>query len=180
MNVARREGCFPIALCLCFYLRGVWLFGSQLVGCFGFVPVLPSEWWRHICAGRSGCSASIPAFMIARRCESRNTLYCTQTQKLMKLDCLPGQKFLNVYVSDCVCMHEWEERQETQGREGWQGGEVLLKASSRKRSSSGKKQKYDPKCRAFCMYIFLLPQLMFCPACTHTNACTHTLFSRVG
>lgn len=179
MNVARREGCFPIALCLCFYLRGVWLFGSQLVGCFGFVPVLPSEWWRHICAGRSGCSASIPAFMIARRCESRNTLYCTQTQKLMKLDCLPGQKFLNVYVSDCVCMHEWEERQETQGREGWQGGEVLLKASSRKRSSSGKK-KYDPKCRAFCMYIFLLPQLMFCPACTHTNACTHTLFSRVG
>lgn len=99
-TVQRREGCVPTALCLRFY--PLWRsFGSVAVGwvgCFGVVPPLPSHWWRHICAGRSGCSASIPAFMIARRCESRNTLYCTQTQKLMKLDCLPGRKFLNVCV----------------------------------------------------------------------------------
>ena len=31
MNSARREGCFPIALCLRFYLRGV-LFGCLAVG----------------------------------------------------------------------------------------------------------------------------------------------------
>ena len=43
-----------------------------------------------------------------------------------------------VCVCVCVCMHDWEERQETQGREEWWGG-VLLKASSRKRSSSEKK-----------------------------------------
>lgn len=164
---------------LCFYLRGVWLFGSQLVGCFGSVPVLPSHWWRHICAGRSGCSASIPAFMIARRCESRNTLYCTQTQKLMKLDCLPGHKFLNVYVSDCVCMHEWEERRETRGREGWQGGKVLLKASSRKRSSSGKKKnKVWPKVSGFLhvrFFSFTTAEFLSCVH-AHRHAHVHSVF----
>lgn len=33
-------------------------------------------------AGRSGCSASVPAFMIIRRCASKNTLY--PQQKLMQ------------------------------------------------------------------------------------------------
>lgn len=136
------------------------LFGCWLFGCSGDVPALPSHWWRHICAGRSGCSASIPAFMIARRCESRNTLYCTQTQKLMKLDCLPGHKFLNVTVCVPVCvnrvrMHEWRERQEALGRVESRGA-ALLKASSLKISSSDCVQKkYGPKCKAVAHTVFI-------------------------
>lgn len=113
MIAARRTSCFPSAPLLAL----VRSFGSSAV--LAERRVLSSQRWRHICAGRSGCSASIPAFMIARRCESRNTLYCTQTQKLMKVDCLPGHKFLN------VCVHEWGK--ETHGRERWRGGESYLK-----------------------------------------------------
>lgn len=114
MNAARWEGCF--ALCL-FPWRLFGCLAAGSVGCFGALPALPSQWWRHICAGRSGCSASIPAFMIARRCESRNTLYCTQTQKLMKLDCLPGHKFLNVYACAWLCMYAWVRRKMREGGE---------------------------------------------------------------
>lgn len=136
-----RDAVSLLFVCVSICVAFVWLFGSRPVGCFGVWPDLPSQWWRHICAGRSGCSASIPAFMIARRCESRNTLYCTQTQKLMKLDCLPDLKFLNVCA--CVCVYAWLRRETGESREEGRG--VLLKASSRKRSSSGKAKKRKEK-----------------------------------
>lgn len=87
---------------------------------------------------------------------------------------LPSRPKIPKCVCVWLCVYAWVRRETGDTREGGvAGGEVLLKASSRKRSSSGKKTKVWPKVSSF-LHVHFSFTTADVLSCMHTHKCMHT------